>query len=215
MHKPTKVFIADDHQIIVDGIKTMLEATGQVSVLGEANDGLGVIEFLKARDETNQPDILILDINMPILNGVETTKIVRVQYPKIKVLILTMFNEAEFVRNMAKVGAHGFILKNAGREEMLIAIDRLMNGKTYYSEDVTKTLQESNQSKNQANGVALTRRKVEVLKLLADGLTLKEMSEQLFISPHTVETHRKNQLSKTGQKSSAGLIKYALDAKII
>ncbi|MEQ9425329.1 MAG: response regulator transcription factor [Cyclobacteriaceae bacterium] len=202
-----KILIADDHQIIIDGIKSIIEGEGHLELTGQAHTGIEVLEFLRR----NKIDLAILDINMPELDGVETTRVIRDKYPDIKILILTMYNKAEFVKNMAEAGAHGFILKNTGRDEMLMAIELLMEGKTYYGQEVTKTLLDSYKKDKNTVEVKLTTRELDVLQLLADGLTTPEIAEKLFISTHTVESHRKNLLSKTGEKTSAGLVRYALD----
>ena len=207
----TKIVIADDHQIVIDGLKSILDGDESVEIVGEALDGEEALRLARLRE----PDLMIIDINMPKIDGVEATKKIRDQHPDMKVLILTMYNTANFIKNMAEAGAHGFILKNTGRDELKIAIELLMEGHTYYGQEVTKTLMDSYSKKATENVIKLTNRELEVLKLLADGLTTPEISEKLFIAVYTVETHRKNLLSKCHQKTSAGLVKFAIEMELL
>lgn len=200
-----KVLIADDHQIVIDGLRSILDMEETVEVVAEASDGMEVLDKLK--NET--VDIVILDINMPVMDGIETAIKIRELYPNLKVLILTMYNNAEFIKRLNLAGADGFILKNTGREELMSALMAINGGKTYYGQEVTKTLLDSENTSDRSGKVQLTKREKEVLKLLADGMTTLEISQRLFISTHTVESHRKNLLSKYQTKNTAGLVKYA------
>lgn len=206
-----KVLLADDHQIIIDGLRYILDQEETVEVVGEASNGQEVLDKLKNR----KVDIVILDINMPILDGIDTMIKIRQSYPDIKVLMLTMYNNAEFVKKLNQAGADGFILKNTGKEELMSALNSLTEGKTYYGQEVTKTLLDSQNTSSQPQKVELTKREKEVLNLLADGFTTIEISEKLFISTHTVESHRKNLLSKFRIKNTTGLVKHAFQNGII
>lgn len=199
-----RLLIADDHQIVIDGIKSILEHDPLFQVVLEAKDGSQVIEKVK----NAAVDIAILDINMPFLNGVEVTRILKKEYPEIKILILTMYNDAEFIKNLMEAGADGFVLKNTGRKELVGAIQRLKDGGTYFGQEVTGTLARSYKRKKN-DVIRLTRREVEVLHLLAEGLTTSEISDKLFISKHTADSHRKNLLSKLNAKNTATLLKKA------
>ena len=205
-----KTIIADDHQIIIDGIKSILATEKNIAVIGEAANGEEVLDMIKRE----KPDLVIMDINMPQVDGIEATLNIRRKYPGIKVLILTMYNDAGFIKKMAEAGAHGFILKNTGSKELMLAIHLVMEGNTYYEQKVMDALVKSYQRPKE-DLVKLTKRETDVLSLLAEGLTTPEIAEKLFIATHTVESHRKNLLSKCGQKTSAGLVKYAMEHKLL
>lgn len=206
-----KVLLADDHQIIIDGLRFILDQEETVEVVGEASDGREVLDKLKNREV----DIVILDINMPVLDGIDTMIRIRESHPEVKVLMLTMYNNAEFIKKLNQAGADGFILKNTGKEELMTALNTLSEGKTYYGQEVTKTLLDSQNKSKQPDKIELTKREKEVLGLLADGLTTSEISEKLFISTHTVESHRKNLLSKFRVKNTTGLVKFAYQNGIL
>ncbi len=201
---PVQLLVADDHQVVIDGIKSILEDDPSVTVVAEALNGKQVIDTIK---NTNI-DIAIIDINMPVMDGVEVTKILKQDFTHVRVLILTMYNDAEFIKQLMEVGADGFILKNTGRVEILTAIEQLKNGDTYFGQEVTQTLSRSYHRKE--SQVQLTRREKEVLQLLADGLTTSELADKLFISKHTADSHRKNLLSKFDAKNIATLLKLAV-----
>lgn len=202
-----RILIADDHKMIIDGLKSMLGAEPALQVVGEAYTGKEVL----ARVKQLEVDLILLDINMPELDGIDATRRVKAQYPKIKVLILTMYNKPEFIRNLMEAGADGYILKNTGREELLEAIRQLHAGQPYWGKEVTKTVMESLRGDRANNRFVLTKREKEVLTLIAAEYTTGEIAEKLFISPYTAETHRKNLLSKLGVKNTAGLVKYAVE----
>lgn len=207
---PINLLIADDHQIVIDGIKSILEEEESVSVIAEASNGEEVLAFLRSATV----DIAIVDINMPKMSGIEVTKVMKEKYPEIKVLILTMYNNVEFIKNLMEVGADGFILKNTGKIELLTAIEQLQKGDTYFGQEVTQTLAKSYQKENDPV-VKLTRREKEVLQLLADGLTTSELAEKLFISKHTADSHRQNLMSKLEAKNTATLLKKAFQKGFI
>lgn len=208
------VIIADDHQMFIDGIKSLLEHQENIAISGEAKNGEEVIELL----EKQQADIILMDINMPELNGVDATKIIHKKFPNVKVLMLTMHNTKEYIAQMVAAGASGYILKNTGKEELIMAIEALYRGENYYSKEVTARIMESMKPKREQNFVGeveLTDREKEVLKLIVQELTTTEIAEKLFISHHTVETHRKNLISKLNVKNTAGLVKYAFQNGIV
>lgn len=201
-----KVIIADDHKMVVEGLLSLIELHKEISVVGTATHGKEVLHLL----ENNEVDVVVLDIEMPVMDGVEATKIIRKQYPNIKILILTMYNTIGFIRKIAETGAHGYILKNKGTEELITAIHKVHNGGEYFGEDVTKTLIASIKNKNIAGEIKLTKREIEVLKLLVEGKTTKEISNILTIGGTTVSTHRKNLLAKTGISNTPGLVRFAV-----
>lgn len=208
--KKVKILLADDHQIIRDGIRSLLTEVADFEVCGEASNGVEVIDFL----ENNPIDIVLMDINMPEMNGIEATTVLKEKFPKVKVLTLTMHDEDKYIMKMIQAGALGYILKNTDQQELLSAIKTLSDGNTFFSRKVSDRimahLSNPQKAKQQVvEGTPLTEREVEILKLIADGLTNQEIAEQLYISPRTVDTHRRNLLQKLGVKNTAGLVKYA------
>lgn len=209
-----KVFIADDHQVLLDGLQTLLDTVEDLQVVGTAHNGREVLNFV----EQNAVDVILLDINMPVLNGIETCKRVNKDYPDIKILALSMYEKASFIQQMLKNGAMGYILKNTGQDELVEAIRTVYGGEQYLSKVVSDTLMQSligKASTTRQYIPEMTRREKEVLALIAKELTTQEISETLHISLNTVETHRKNLLSKFGVRNSVGLIKVALERGLL
>jgi len=207
--KKIKVVIADDHQIVIDGLKSLLSEEKNIEVIGEALNGKEVLNILEKQDV----DMIVLDIEMPLLSGVETTKIIKEKYPNVKVLILSMYNTEKFVHNIIEIGADGYILKNKGKEELVLAIKYISEGDEFFGREVEKTYRMSQKRKNdESKNVKLTKREIEVLKLIAIGNTTPKISDKLYIAHSTVETHRRNLIEKTGvEGGSKGLVRYALE----
>lgn len=209
-----KIIIADDHQMFIDGIKSLLVSERDMKVTGEALNGKEVLQLL----ETSAADIVLLDVNMPEMDGIEATKLIRQKYPQVKILMLTMYNNSEFIFGLINAGAAGYILKNTGKAELVTAIKTVHSGKTFYSKDVTETIIQNIGQKPEEQklvAVQLTEREKDVLKLIANEYNTQEIAEKLFISTHTVETHRKNLLSKLHAKNIAGLVKFAVQTGLI
>jgi two-component system nitrate/nitrite response regulator NarL len=201
------LLIADDHQVVIDGLKSLLSLEDDFQVVGEAQNGKMVLEALKDQ----KIDVVLLDINMPEMDGIETARRMREQHPNVKILILTMYNRPEFIRNIIEVGASGYVLKNVGKEELINSIRKVERGEDYFSLSVTNTLMDSFKSGTESSKVELTKRERGVLTLIAEGNKTSEIAEKLFISTHTVNTHRKNLLSKLNIKNTAGLVRYAIE----
>ncbi len=205
-----KVLIADDHQVFRDGIESILEDVEGMEVVAQAEDGKIVLEKLK----TITPDVILMDISMGDANGIETTQIVKKDYPQIKVLVLSMHEETDYIVKMLEAGASGYLLKDAGSNEMIKAIQEVYSGGTYYSQQVSAAivsrLTNRNKKKEKQKGITLTRRETEILELITNEYTNPEIAEKLFISIRTVDTHRRNLLEKLNVKNTAGLVKYAL-----
>ena len=205
-----KVLIADDHQVFRDGIESILEDVEGMEVVAQAEDGKIVLEKLK----TITPDVILMDISMGDANGIETTQIVKKDYPQIKVLVLSMHEETDYIVKMLEAGASGYLLKDAGSNEMIKAIQEVYSGGTYYSQQVSAAivsrLTNRNKKKEKQRGITLTRRETEILELITNEYTNPEIAEKLFISIRTVDTHRRNLLEKLNVKNTAGLVKYAL-----
>ena len=204
-----RIFIVDDHQMIIDGIKLMIEGLPQFCVVGESNNSLLVLSLL----ENLAVDILITDIEMPGMSGVGLSRAVKKCYPSIKILALTAFNESQIITEMIAAGISGYILKNAGRHILIKALDRIAEGEQYFGQDVTLELAKS--FKQNKEEVKLTNREIEIIRYIEKDMTTKEIATILFISERTVETHRKNILFKTNTHTVIGLVKYAYERKII
>jgi two-component system, NarL family, nitrate/nitrite response regulator NarL len=210
-----RVFIVDDHQIMIDGIKALLVNEPGITVAGETTDPAEVITAMNGKDV----NVLITDISMGVLSGIELTKQVKEFYPEVNVLGLSMFGDKETISKMLEAGVNGYVLKNTGKEELIQAVKKIASGGVYFSEDVTlemmRKITEKEKSSDGNTTSPLTAREVEIVKLIASEFSNAAIGEKLFISERTVETHRKNIFRKTNTKSVAGLIRYAIDNKII
>lgn len=204
-----RIFIVDDHQLVVDGIRSLLGASPNYVISGDCQRPMEVIQLL-----ANTPvDILLTDVSMPLMSGIELTRLVKQKFPQIKIIAISMHGEGVIVKEMVDAGISGYILKNTGRTELLEALDRVNGGGTYFGEEVTKEILNSISVRDQER--RLTNREIEIIKLINQELTNKEISNKLFISERTVETHRKNIFRKTGTQSIVGLLKYATQLRII
>ena len=213
----TNILIADDHTMFVDGMESILKGESDLFVTGRSYNGPSVIEFLSG----NNVDIVLLDVNLPGMNGIEVCKEITNHYPTVKVLAISMFNEESFVSEILNNGAKGYILKNTGREELLKAIRTVAKGESYFSNEVTETImkglmnQRKASSKSSAFFPKLSRREKEVLKLIAQEFTTQEIADSLFISLKTVESHRSSLLSKLNARNSVGLVRIALENSLL
>lgn len=205
-----KLYIVDDHQMLIDGLKALLGEEAHISIVGESNlPKTAIKEILEYR-----PDIVLTDINMPNIDGIELTKEVKKLNPDIKVIALSMFGERETISEMLKAGVSGYILKNTGKAELLTAIEKVANGQTYFSEEVNAEMTKMPES-SASQEITLSLREIEVIELIAEEYTNAKIAEALFISERTVETHRKNIFRKTDTKGVIGLLKYCVDKRII
>ncbi len=209
----TKIAITDDHRMVLKGIIAMLENTSEIKIVGTYENAEETIKNL----ESNLPDVLLLDINLPDMNGIDLSKILLKKYPDLKIIALTNFEDISFVKRMLKNGVHGYLLKNTDKLELLEAIKVVLLGEQYLHKDIKKKLLYQSTTKNTTNNllVNLTRREKEVLQEIYEELTTQEISEKLFISPKTVETHRMNIMSKLGAKNSVGIIKNAIEKELL
>lgn len=210
-----KVFLVDDHQIMLDGIKALLKNDKQIEIIGEFTRSSQVIEKLAQIS----PDIIITDIHMPEMNGIELTKFVRKNYPTVKIVALSMSGEEGMITEMVDAGISGYVIKNTGKEELRGALLKIMQGEVYFSAEVasqlTKAIMEKKRRADEPAAAKLTQREVEIVKLIAMEYSNERIAKELFISERTVETHRKNIFRKSGTKSLIGLMKYAQEKKII
>lgn len=200
-----KVFIVDDHYMVIEGIRSLLQNEKKIEWMGHAMNAESCLAFLKQQ----QPDVILMDINLPDKSGIDLCKEVKEKYPAVFIIGLSTFNQQSFIHKMMQNGASGYVLKNASERELTEAIETVMKGKTYFSEEAARVLR-----KEEATGIVITRREKEVLALIADGLTNNEIAKKLFISVTTVDTHRKNLLVKLHAKNVASLISIAIRMEI-
>ncbi|MCG8390449.1 MAG: response regulator transcription factor [Cytophagales bacterium] len=209
-----RVLIVDDHQIIRDGIKALLNKVDGIRIKAEASNGFQALEILDKHHESL--DLVVMDIKMPAMDGIEATHQVRKKFPGVKVLALTMHDDEAHVIKMLQEGAAGYVLKTTGKAELAEAIQKVAQGETYFdkqaSEKILQFFSKEGAPKEKKEFVdpCLTSREIEVLKLIAEEYTNPEIAEKLYLSPRTVDTHRRNLLQKLQAKNTAGLVKYAL-----
>ncbi|MDR9364917.1 MAG: response regulator transcription factor [Balneolaceae bacterium] len=210
-----KIALADDHKIVRDGIKTLLESQSEIDVVAEASDGNEILEKVK----DNLVDLVIMDISMPEKDGIRATKELKEKHPNLKVLALTMSNDDLHIRQMIQAGASGYIMKSAGRQELKNAIETIMKGQHYFSDEATQSIMmdlvKGKGKSTTMDAVHITDRELEILELIVQEFINQEIAEKLFISSRTVDAHRRNLLQKTGARNTAGLVKYAFQHNLI
>jgi DNA-binding NarL/FixJ family response regulator len=207
--KPISVFIVDDHFLIIEGIQSLLQNETAIKVIGHASNSVSCLNFLQQQ----QPDVILMDINLGTESGIDLCKTVKEKHPQVMILALSTFNQFSFIDKMIENGASGYLLKNAERSEITEAIKEAVKGGTYLSREVNETLKAMDEGSN--DKPALTRREKEVLELIADGLNSQEIADKLFIGVSTIDTHRKNLLSKFDVKNTASLIRKAAKLQMI
>lgn len=204
-----KVIIADDHKMMIDGLLSILSDEKNIEIINVANNGEEVLKIL----ETKNVDLVLTDINMPLMNGIELTINIKHSYPAIKVLALSMFGDIDHIQDMLNAGISGYILKNTGNKELIEAINTIANGGTYYDNEVAaemmRSLTQNNVKKVAIEKVNLTDREIEIIKLIAKEMNNAAIGDALFISERTVESHRKNIYRKTNTTNIVGLLKFA------
>ncbi|MDI9869568.1 response regulator transcription factor [Flectobacillus roseus] len=207
-----KILIADDHPLVAESLGMLLDLQEDLEVIGTVNNGWQALSFV----ENSQPDIIIADLQMPLLNGINMTIRLREKYPKIKVILLTMSEEATDIREGLQAGIHAYIMKSAERPELLKAIYAVSNGQKYFSEKIEKKLAEIPNPENPSghltlsDEVPLTPRELEIVRLVLQNKSSVEISETLFVALNTVHTHRRNLMKKIGVNTSIGLMQWAI-----
>jgi DNA-binding NarL/FixJ family response regulator len=209
-----RVLIADDHAILRDGIRSILESQEDIVVVGEASDGAEAVEFVS----NLQPDLVLMDISMPKTNGLEATRLIKERFPQVKVLILTQHDNREYIAPALGAGASGYVLKRSGRREMLNALRQVYEQGTFLTSNITQEVfQEyvpaSRNGKEEEHH--LTERERQVLQLVVEGKSNKEVAMELGISPKTVSVHRTNIMSKLDVQNTVELIRYATSNPLI
>lgn len=203
-----KLFIVDDHKMFLEGIQSILEDLDFIEIIATAKNGEEALKLLKSLT----PDIVITDIDMPNIDGIELTKKIKAEISNIKVIALSSHYKSTVISTIIKAGINGYILKNTGKIELLKAIETVYNGENYFSDEVKKIMSESlfNVKSTKDNNVQLSDREKEILRLIVQEKSTKKIADLLFISVNTVETHRKNLMRKIGAKNMVGLVKYAI-----
>ena len=200
-----KIFIVDDHIVVIEGINALLHNEPAVDVVGYATSAAQCLQFFTAKTA----DVILMDISMPGMDGIELCKIIREKYPGIMVLALSTFDQGAYVRRMMENGASGYLLKNAGKQELINAIHLVAKGGNYLSHDASQNLKQ--ETHRQKSFPRLTKREKEVLALIVAGMTNAQIGQQLFISPDTVDSHRKNLHLKLNVNNTAMLVKFAIE----
>lgn len=212
---PITIFIADDHVILREGVTAILNKRPEFDVVGYAVDGQNALEGIASL----QPDIALLDVNMPKMDGITATQIIQTRFPDVKCLILTMYTNEDIFFNALEAGAAGYVVKGAGSEELVAAIKLVHAGEMYISPSMIRPLVDhflnNNQTTLPRHLEQLTNRELEVMHLLAKGLTNREIAAQLFISPNTVQTHRSHIMEKLNLNNRADLVRYAVQHNLL
>jgi len=213
MDNTIKVIVVDDHEIFRNGLKMVLGKLKYAKVIGEASNGADFLQLL----EDHNPDIVLMDIEMPIMNGIDATINALKLKPELKIIALTMFIEDEYIQSMIDAGVKGFLIKNINKEKLDKAIQTVNNGGSFYSEELFDffTKQISKDDKPKEDIIKLTRREKEILQLVCEGLSNKEIADILFVSERTIVGHKTNLLAKTECKNTVALMSYAIKNKLV
>ena len=214
-----KVILVDDHEIIRDGIKALLKGADGIDIVGEAENGQEAIELL----DKNNIDLVLMDISMPIMDGIDATKYISKNFSWVKVIVLSMHDDESHIINMLKAGAVGYVFKNTGKIKLIEAIKTVSSGESFFAKEASQKIMEhfmQNKGTEKRNGSLedihrLTEREKEVLRLIAEEYTNQEIADKLFLSPRTIDTHRRNLLQKLNVKNTAGLVKFAIKCGLL
>lgn len=213
-----RIFIADDHCLVRDGIRAIISEHNRFQVIGESADGNDSLEKITEL----KPDLAIVDISMPGLSGINLTKAIMQKSPSVRVMILSMHSSEDYISNALEAGASGYILKDSDKEEVILAIDKISAGETYCGKNVSQILINSfvkSRSKrsisDQSPAPVLSKREIQIVKLIAKGLSNKEIASSLFISTRTVDAHRYNIMQKLQVRNTAELVMYAVNNKMV
>jgi two-component system nitrate/nitrite response regulator NarL len=206
-----KLLIADDHEMFRDGLTSLLQSNSDWSVVKKVSNGEEVLKAL----EFESFDLILLDINMPVMNGITALEIIRDKFPDLKVIMLSMFNDIKNIQKVIKSGAHGYLLKDSSKKDLFEGITTVLDGGTFFVDKVKEILINGLRSSETLLEVKLTEREKEILSLICQEMTTQQIAQHLQISTYTVETYRKNLLSKTGVKNSIGLLKFAIENNLV
>ncbi len=201
-----RLAIAEDHQSLIDGIKLLLEYEDDIEIVGAVNDGEALIDLVRLK----QPNVVITDIRMPKTDGITATKTIKKEFPHTKILGFTMFDQKDAIQQMIDAGASGYLLKNSPLDEVLKAVRAVHKGNVYYDSNITVEAESNSNKKGKGK---LTKRQIQILGLIGQGKTSREIADELFIGIHTVDTHRKNMIRILGLHGKGELMRYALEKK--
>ncbi|OIQ20098.1 MAG: DNA-binding response regulator [Flavobacterium sp. MedPE-SWcel] len=196
--------IAEDHQSLIDGIKVFLDYEEDIVVVGEANDGERLLEIVHLK----KPDVVLTDIRMPKMDGITATKIIKKEYPECQIIAFSMFEQEEAIAQMEEAGASGYIMKNSSLKTVITAIKNVVKGEKFFDSSLKRT-----GTKKGGNDVPLSKRELEIVKLVGQGKTSQEIADMLFIGKTTVDTHRKNILKKLNLQGKSELLRYSMERK--
>ncbi len=202
-----RIVICDDHRVMLDGIRALLTDVPELEIVGDALNG----EELVKQVQIHQPDVVLTDIQMPVKDGIEAAKEIHAAYPAVRIVALTMLNESMFIKRMLEAGVAGYVTKNVDKDELVRVIHKVAKGEKHFSEEVTSQLMNNFSPQSESPVDVLTKREKEILSLIAQGLTDKEIAEKVFLSALTVITHRKNILSKLGLKNKVEIARFAIE----
>lgn len=206
------VLTIDDHQLVLDGLKMLIDSSNTLEFLGMAKSGKEGLKMIKEL----HPDVVLLDIEMPEMNGIEVCKSIKKSNPEIKIIALTMLIQPSVIEAMIKAGAEGFLVKNTSSDELVFAIQEVYSGESYYCKEVKTAIIKGISIKGKSSSIpSLSRREKEIARLIVDSYSTKDIAAKLFISEGTVETHRKNILRKLGVKNVAGLVKMVIEERLL
>lgn len=216
VNEPIKVAIADDHKIFRDGIKMSLSGKDYLRIIWEAEDGKDLVHKMKIK----LPDVLLMDIRMPEMDGVNAISLLRKEYEQVKIIVLTMYDDQEMISKMMEMGANAYLTKTTDPEEIYNAILTCMNDDFYFNDLVNKAVMMKLQHKKSVrqfypNPIKMSEKELKILKLIAEDKTTEEISKEVYLSPRTIETIRQNMKTKVGAKTIAGLVMYAMRNKLI
>jgi DNA-binding NarL/FixJ family response regulator len=209
---PTNLLLVDDHTLVTDGLIALLGADNNFDIKGVAQSGIEAIEMLKAL----KIDVVLMDVDMPEMNGIDAVKFIKKNLPDIRVIMLTMHDEKAIIKQLQDIGADGYLIKNSPKAELINAIKTVAAGDQYFSETVNELLLKTDEKPSiSAELEGLTEREIEIITLIAEGLSNKEIGEKLFISHRTVDTHRTNLMTKLNLHNVAGIVRFAMHHNLL
>jgi DNA-binding NarL/FixJ family response regulator len=203
------LIIADDHKMFLDGLLSILKSEKKYHILLTAKNGQNIVKYLEINPD-EKIDLIITDITMPELDGITLNKIVKEKNSNIKTLVVSMHNDPDMIDTLIENNVDGYVPKNAEKEEFLLAINTILNGDKYFSNEIKDIYTENKFSKQKENEIKLTQREIDVITLIAEEFTTQEIADKLFLSKHTIESYRKKMISKLNVRNLAGLTKYAI-----
>jgi len=206
-----KIIIVDDHNMFVDGLSSIISQENDIDIILTSSSALQVVKYLSINKEEHI-DLVITDINMPEMDGIELNAHIKKEHPAIKTLVVSMLHDAKKIKTLAEAQVNGYVSKNTSKQELMKAIRTILDGQNYFTASVKELLMEAMLAVKKEEEIKLTGREVEVLKLIAKEYTTQEIADKLFLSKHTIESYRKNLISKLGVRNLAGLTRYAIES---